>query len=150
VGGGVVTRYAEGTKVPVTKTRGEMQALLEQHGCSAFGWEKKPEGDSLFWALRGMQFRIEIKRPTAEQVQRIVTERYRRPQFRDPAEDAETEYRRRWRANLMLLKTKLEFIADEDDGLFTELLPYAVLRSGQTIGESASAGELPMLTAWAS
>lgn len=142
-----MTRYAEGTKVPVTKTRSEMQALLEQHGCSAFGWEKRPEGDSLFWTLKGVSFRIEIKWPTPEQVKRIVTERYRRPQFRDPAEDAEAEYRRRWRANLMLLKTKLEFIADEDDGLFTELLPYAVLRSGKTIGESVTAGELPMLSA---
>jgi hypothetical protein len=141
-----VTRYAQGTKVPVGKTRGEMQALLEQHGCSAFGWEKKDAGDSLFWSLRGMTFRIEIKRPTAREVAKIVEALYRRPQFRDPAEDAETEYRRRWRANLMLLKTKLEFIADEDDGLFTELLPYAVLRSGQTIGESVATGGLPMLT----
>lgn len=142
-----MTRYAEGTKVPMTKTRGEMQALLEKHGCTRFGWEKTEDGDTLLFSLTGMTFRIEIKRPTAQQVERIVTARYRQPWLRDKAEDTETEYRRRWRANLMLLKTKLEFIADEDDGLFTELLPYAILRSGQTIGESVATGGLPMLTA---
>jgi hypothetical protein len=142
-----MTRYAEGTKVPAAKTRGEMQTLLEKHGCARFGWDKTEAGEALLFSLKGMTFRIEIKRPTPERVKGLNAERFRQPWLRDLAADIEAEYRRRWRANLILLKTKLEFVDDEGDELLHEFLPYALTSSGQTLGELVAGGGLPMLTA---
>lgn len=52
-------RYAEGTTVPVAKSRLDMQHLLDISGCQAFGFEKTESGDSLFFKLAG-QYGVSI------------------------------------------------------------------------------------------
>ena len=59
---------------------------------------------------------------------------------------AAAEWRRRWRANVLLLKAKLEFIDSGDTTLERELLPYRLLAGGQTVEDLIVAGGLPMLT----
>jgi hypothetical protein len=139
-------RYAAGTTVPVLKSRQDMQGLLDANGCTAFGFEKIDNGDALYFKLGGRSYRIVIRKPTAEEQRAANAKRYRYPWGRDVPTDIEAEYRRRWRANLMLLKTKLEFF-DEDDSseLSRELMPWLLLDSGQTLADAVNGGGLPLL-----
>lgn len=130
-------RYAEGTPVTVAKSRMEMQLLLDVNGCTAFGFEKIEGGDALYFKLGGRSYRIVILKPTVEQQTAANEKRYRYPWQRDMATDIEAEYRRRWRASLMLLKTKLEFFDEEDSTeLSRELMPWLVLQNGQTLADA--------------
>jgi hypothetical protein len=60
-----------------------------------------------------------------------------------------TEWRRRWRANVLLLKAKLEFIAGGETTIARELMAYRLLPDGRTLEEAIAADGLPMLTAGA-
>ena len=79
--------------------------------------------------------------PTITEISRLFPNAY------DPNKKLDGEWRRRWRANVLLLKAKLEFIDSGDTTLIRELLPYAVLKDGRTLEQAIGAGELLQLTA---
>lgn len=139
-------RFAEGTDVPVEKSRGEITGILATYGVKRMGWMAGPEGDELMFELEGRQFRFQIKQPTwADISDRYVYDKNEADRRR--AVDA--EWRRRWRANVLLLKAKLEFADDERSTVLRELLPYAVLADGRTLEEAVVAGDsgVPLLAA---
>jgi hypothetical protein len=147
----MVKRYAEGTTVTVESSRGEITGILAKHGCDRMAWGTEPEGDTLQFVLKGKQFRFKIERPTAESL-------YKRweadgdktaHQLRYLPNDTQVaaEWRRRWRAHVLLIKAKLEFIEGGDTTLEQEFLPYAVMKDGRTVGELIAEGGLPLLTA---
>src|SRR4051812_47378745 len=45
-------RYADGTQVPVERTRTELEKLLTAHGATAFGVFKEPERTVVMYRLR--------------------------------------------------------------------------------------------------
>lgn len=111
-------RYAEGTDVPVSKTRGEIEALLTKHGAGQIlsGIDRERRSGFVGFTLEKRQFRIPLL---------ARDDRNRNP---DQVE------RERWRALLLLVKAKLEYIAA---GLTTaefEFLAYIVLPGGSTVG----------------
>jgi hypothetical protein len=136
-----MSRYAEGTKVTVESSRGEITGILAKHGVSRMGWSSEPNGDTLMFALGGYNFRFDIARPTLDDVRKLYPNAY------DWAPKVDMEWRRRWRANVLLLKAKLEFIDSGDTTLIRELLPYAVLKSGRTLEEEIGVGNLLQLQA---
>ena len=141
-------RYAEGTPVTVERSRGEIGGILASHGVERMGWTTSPEGDDLLFELAGHRFRFQIIKPDEAEVRRLYANLYA-PQVDWPAKVA-AEWRRRWRANVLLLKAKLEFIDSGDTTLERELLPYMLTAGGQTVAELVVAGKLPMLSAGAS
>jgi hypothetical protein len=136
-----VRRYAEGTKVSVDSSRGEITGILAKHGVKRMGWMGDEIADELMFELGGGSYRFRIVKPTITEIRRLYPNAY------DEQAKLDGEWRRRWRANVLLLKAKLEFIASGDTTLDRELLPYRVLKGGQTIEELIVAGGLPMLTA---
>jgi hypothetical protein len=134
-------RYAEGTQVSVNSSQGEIAGILHTHGVRKQGWMSSPDGDELMFELGGHSFRFQILRPTITEIRRLY------PNTRDERAKLDAEWRRRWRANVLLLKAKLEFIDSGDTTLERELLPYMLTASGQTVGELVVAGKLPMLSA---
>jgi hypothetical protein len=142
-----VTRYAEGTKVEVQSSRGEITGILAKHGVERMGWTSEPTGDSLVFELHGGTYRLTMTKPTAEGLRARDGGTYSYPHNIDWEAKATQEWRRVWRANVLLLKAKLEFIDSGDTTIDRELLPYRVLKGGQTIEEVLVAGGLPLLTA---
>lgn len=143
-------RYAEGTIVTVESSRGEITGILAKHGVARMGWTTEPEQDVLMFELGGGSYRFNIKRPTAQSLWEVWKADGRSQLKYLPNEaQVQAEWRRRWRANVLLLKAKLEFIDSGDTTLDRELLPYRVLKNGSTIEEVLIAGGLPMLTAGA-
>jgi hypothetical protein len=137
----VARRYAEGTKVSVDSSRGELTGILAKHGVLRMGWMGSPEGDQLMFELGGGQFRLNIAKPTIVEIRRDYPNAY------DEQAKLEGEWRRRWRANVLLLKAKLEFIDSGDTTLDKELLPYRVLADGRTLEQAIEAGGIKMLAA---
>ena len=138
-------RYAEGTTVTVESSRGEISGILAKHGVQRMGWTTEPEQDVLMFELAGGSYRFNIIRPTAQSLRERWKADGRSTAYLPTDIQVRAEWRRRWRANVLLLKAKLEFIASGDTTLDRELLPYRVLKNGSTIEEVLISGGLPML-----
>lgn len=136
--------YASGTSTTVDASRGEITGILAKHGVLRMGWSTAPEGDELLFELQGGQYRFSIRRPTAEETKALWERAGGKWSLVDHEQKIADEWRRRWRANVLLLKAKLEF-ALADSTLDRELLPYRVLASGHTVEEALLSGVLPAL-----
>lgn len=139
-------RFAEGTTVSVESSRGEISGILTKHGCNRMAWATEPQGDVLQFELGGQAFRFRITRPTADEVRQRDSGEYVYPHNVDWESKATQEWRRRWRANVLLIKAKLEFIDGGDTSLEREFMPYLVMKGGKTLGEFVEKGGLLQLT----
>lgn len=136
-----MTRYAEGTSVSVQASMGEITGILTKHGVLRQMWATEPERDTLQFELNGQVYRFRIERPTVDDIYRMF------PNHRDTDAKVAAEWRRRWRASVLLLKAKLEFADGETTTVSRELLPYAMLKDGRTLEEAVTGGGLPLLAA---
>jgi hypothetical protein len=111
-------RYAQGTDVPVSKTRGEIEALLSKHGAAQIlsGIDRERRSGFVGFTLQGRQYRIPLLP--------------RKGQHRDP----EQIEREQWRALLLIIKAKLEFVAGGLSTTEQEFLAHTVLPNGNTVG----------------
>jgi len=140
----VSKRYAEGTTVTVDSSRGEISGILAKHGVVRQGWASEPERDVLQFEMEGHVYRFTIERPTAKTLyeqwkadgDRSVSQLKYLPNDNQVA----AEWRRRWRANVLLLKAKLEFASGDATTVVRELMPYAVLIDGRTLEEAIMDG----------
>ena len=109
-----VRRYAEGTKVSVSRTKVAIDELLERHGAHQriLGTDDIRGINLVAFTLGGRQVRFEL------------------PHCRDDPR----EQRRVWRALLLVIKAKLELVAGGDSTVDNEFLPNIVLPNGQTVG----------------
>jgi hypothetical protein len=139
--------YAEGTKVTVPSSRGEITGILTKHGCERMAWGTDPSGDTLQFELGGRLFRFTILKPTAAELRKRDSGKYVYPGNVDWDSKVDAEWRRRWRAHVLLIKAKLEFIDGGDTTLEREFMPYIVLADGRTLNDVVEAGGLPMLEA---
>jgi hypothetical protein len=141
-------RYAEGTTVTVASSRGEITGILAKHGVKKMGWMSDDStGDELLFELAGGSFRFRMVKPTAESLRARDGHNFTYPDNVDWTAKAAQEWRRVWRANVLLLKAKLEFIESGDTTLDRELMAYRVLKDGRTLEDAILAGGLPMLAA---
>lgn len=138
-----MSRYAEGTTVTVPSSRGEITGILTKHGVETMGWASSPTGDALHFELAGRSFRLDIAKPTVDDIFRLW------PNHRDTDAKRDVEWRRRWRATVLLLKAKLEFADGETSTIERELMPYMLLRDGTTLGMAIEGGKVPLLEAGA-
>lgn len=145
--------YAQGTTVPVEKTRIEIEETLRRFRADAFvsGYE----GRTAFIAFRarGRQIRLTLEMPAPDDKSFSLTETGRK-RTEGSARDAwEAECRRRWRSLGLLVKAKVAAVADGVVTFEEEFLPHIVLPNGSTVYEAAKAplalayetGEMPRL-----
>jgi hypothetical protein len=134
--------YAENTKVSVESSKGDIMALLRKHGVKQQAWAMNDDEEDIlqFW-LDGKAYRLNVKAPTTDEIFKLYPNHY------DTNAKIDGELRRRWRATLLMLKAKLEFADGVLSDHATELMPYLVLDSGQTVREALAEGGLPLLTA---
>ena len=124
-------KYAKGTKVPVSRSRDEIERLLTKYGADQFIYGWREERAQVGFRMDGVM------------VQMVL-----------PLEDCtDQEVRQAWRVLLLLIKAKLETI---DAGLSTvrqEFLSDILLPDGKRVGEfmvpqiedSYKYGGMPML-----
>jgi hypothetical protein len=145
--------YALGTTVDVSRSRAEIDALLCKHGASATAILNDDEKSiaAVAFTMKGARFRIELPLPRPEDA---GPERGKEPRgwaYLDPVArerwrtERLTQLRReRWRALLLLIKSKLEIVRLGLFPLEHEFMANLVLPDGavvhQVLGEAIRRG----------
>jgi hypothetical protein len=104
------SRYAEGTEVPVSRSRDEVERTLNRYGASEFAYSTREGLVQLAFRIRDTE--IAMKIPMPKRNERRFTHSSRGPRT-ESAQEAEFEQacRQRWRAVALLVKAKLEAVA---------------------------------------
>jgi hypothetical protein len=122
--------YAARTKVSISKTKADIEAILAKYGAKKFAYYSETFRATVVFEAAERRVRFDLLLPEGEQKQR-----------------------ERWRALLLCIKAKLESVASKIETFEEAFLPHVVLPDGATVGESlipqiASAykgGSLPSL-----
>jgi hypothetical protein len=155
-----MNRYAEGTSVPMERSRLEAEKTLVRYGANgfAYAWERRtqPFTRHATWCSiaptkTGARCTCGARQGTIEREVVILgfkmkldgAEREVRLEVPMPHEfeagtkaKAEAATRQRWRALVLVLKAKLEAVASGISTLETEFLAGIVLPNGMTIGQA--------------
>lgn len=133
-------RYAEGTSVPVERTRAAIEQLLSRHGAVGFIFGSTNGQALIAFEMRDRRLRFLMPIPIA---------RHDREQ-----RDVLAETRRRYRALLLVLKAKLEAVSSRIVTFDEEFLAHIVVDGNSTVGDAivpsigavlAGRGRLPPL-----
>jgi hypothetical protein len=104
--------YAEKTKVPVSRSRDELERVLTRYGADAFGygWDQGRAVVSFRAHDRHIRFAMAIPLNAQEE-------------------------RQRWRALVLVVKAKLEAVESGITTFEEEFLAHVVIADGSTVGE---------------
>ena len=130
-------KFAEGTGVPVERSRGEIERLLKRHAATGFFYGEQNDRALIGFELGGRRYHMDLHYPPLESY-RFMQAGFAgaRERNREQMETAqEKEKQRLWRGLLLLVKAKLEAVADGITTLEMELQPYTVMPNGQRAGE---------------
>jgi len=143
--------YAAGTTVTPERTQSEIIAVLKKYGASGFAFGQEEDGGMVMFRANERIVRFILPLPTNWQDFRRHGNGMR---DRAGAEKAlAAEVRRRWRALLLGIKSKLEVVASGIVSFEEEFAVHIVLPDGSRVGEhllpaiaeSYETGEIPAL-----
>jgi hypothetical protein len=122
-------KYAKKTKVPVSRSRTEIEDIVTNYGAQEFGSMMKPGSAVVAFKVENRNVRFSLPLP-------------------DPSN--EQEVRQRWRALALRIKAKLAAVEAEIAEFDEEFMPHIVLPNGETIAERilpqlASMKDTPLL-----
>lgn len=132
-----VRRYAEGTQVSAERSRAELEELLRRHGAQEFAVYTSAERTVFMYRLKGSMVRHHVEYPA--DLQQFQTKNHYGTPLRKPDEltkRAEQEWRRRWRALVLVCKAKLEIIESGGSTFEREFLADMLLADGQTVAQA--------------
>lgn len=158
-------RFAQGTPVPVARSREELHRVLERAGAVEIGFVTGAGGRArCAFKLKGSGLLIALEVPVVDPLGFEPSNRdekrwdgaLKRYVHANPnrlAALVDAEMRRRWRALLLVVKAKLEAIASGISTLEGEFLAGMVLANGRLLGEElrprlrelAESGSVPSL-----
>jgi hypothetical protein len=149
-------RYAADTTVDVSKSRAEIEALVQKYGATEFSSGWKPGAAMVQFRLKELLIRFEL--PIPERSDRRYAKVKRRGSWWSATENQidrawEQDKRQRWRALALVVKAKLEAVECSISSLESEFLAFIVLPNDQQFGvwftdnflPSIQAGQMPQL-----
>lgn len=116
-----MAKYAEYTKVPVNKSRQNIQDLLKNWGIDEFFFGTSPRGEGIGFKHEGRVYKHNIKTP--EKTYDMSEAKYQRA------------IRQRWRILYMSLKMKLEEIDDGNISFEDQFLAQMCLPNGTSVSD---------------
>ena len=125
--------YAQGTSVPIDRSKAEIERVLARYGAERFAYFTSAEEAAIAFQVDGRAVRMRLLMPEPDCFVETNTGKKRKPAA--VPREVDQEVRRRWRALALVVKAKLEAI---DSGIATfedEWLAYLVTSSGKTVGE---------------
>lgn len=131
------SRYAERTNVNPIKTQAEIQALLEKHGCENFAIARDPNTIVIGFMMNNRRVRFVLPMPEKDDPEFKTTPTGKSRSVGSMNEAYEQEVRRRWRALLLVIKSKLESIASGIETFDQAFMPHLLLPDGRTMSEWA-------------
>lgn len=149
-----VTLFAENTKVPVERSRVELESLLRKHGATEFtsGYSEANRMAVVQFAFKRRLIRFVVGIPSPTDKECAVRNGKKLTPLQAEANAAQLE-RQRWRALLLCVKAKLEIVKAGIVNFETEFLAYTVLANKKTVAEellpridiAIAGGTMPML-----
>lgn len=127
--------FALATAVPVDRSIAEIRQMLLRAGATHYAYGEAPEAGFIQFALDGLHYRFEVRRPTGEEA--MANANRDRHHIRR-GDEIEAEWRRRWRARVLWLKAQIEFAEGEPDVMAHAMLASLVLPDGRTFGRWAA------------
>jgi hypothetical protein len=128
--------YAEGTIVSVARSQEEIQRLVRKHGARKVGTYTDDDAAVVTFQTndRTVKFRIPMPGPKDPRVVAAAAKIHR---DRESALDRalEAEERRRWRALVLVIKARLEAVAEGVETFDEAFLAHIVTPGGATILE---------------
>lgn len=131
-----MARYAEGTSVPVEKSKAEIERTLARYGASAFMYGTGVAEAII--AFEASKRRIMFRLPIPKKDERRFTHTPHKGDRRTPeAQEREWEQacRQSWRALGLVIKAKLEAVSAGIVTFEDEFLAHIMLPDGRTVGE---------------
>jgi len=138
-----MSQYAANTKVPIERSRVEIERTLKRYGIESFFFGTSPRGDGIGFKYNGRSIKFGIPLPKRDEFKATQT----------GEQDYKRAMRQRYRVLVLALKAKLEMV---DIGLTTfedEFLAQTCLEGGETVSEALKpqiekmlqTGEMPKL-----
>lgn len=126
-------RY-ENTSVSVERSQAELVGLLKKHGATSHAFGVENGVARVLFVLGERRVRFELRVPQPEDFKKKVPYSvYNGTEWcRKQADQAE---RRRWRALILVVKAKLELIAEGMGTVESEFLAQIVLPDGRLVGD---------------
>lgn len=151
--------YAEGTSVPIERSKAEIESMLIKYGADQFvsGWGEKEA--RIQFRAKGRYVRFVLPIPVKTEKRFTHQARYDwKPRTQGEAMKAwEAELRRLWRALALVVKAKLEAVQSGIVGFEDEFMAHIVMPDGKTVAEHArpmieqaytSGQVVPLLSGW--
>jgi hypothetical protein len=121
-----MARYAEGTQVPVEKSKMELERLLTNSKAKSIGFFHEENKESIVvFQIKDRRIRFNVPMPALQQFARV----------RRPNDAFESEKRRRWRALLLVIKAKLESVENGIETFDDAFLAHVMMPDGATVGD---------------
>lgn len=148
-----MAKFAEGTDVPVDRSRSEIEALLTRFGADQFMYGWKGEAAAVAFRANGRHIRFLLPMPQATNRDITHTPTGKRRSASEAQKAMDSEKRRRWRALCLCIKAKLESVATGIESFEESFMAHVILPNGQTLAEHATpliahayeSGEMPAL-----
>lgn len=130
-----MSRYAQGTAVPMERSRAEIERVLMRYGASDFAYRTNQQRAEIAFSVQGVTVRLRVNFPDPNDAEftRTPTGRVRRAATSDLWE---AEVRRLWRAMSLVIRAKLEAVESGISSFEREFLADIVTKGGRTIGEA--------------
>lgn len=127
--------YAEGSSVPVDRSKTEIEYILKRYGADQFAYATNIRAVMICFRMNARLIRFHLPTPAREDFKVSPGGKMRR----DPAIDEayNSAIRQRWRALALVIKAKLEAVKSNITDFEEEFLAHIVLPGGQTVGELA-------------
>jgi hypothetical protein len=123
--------YARKTKVPIDRSKSEIEKILVRYGASQFAYASKDGQAVILFQVQEKRVRFNLPLPHMGQFDNKKT-----PRPREVVIKAwEQACRERWRALALVIKAKLEAVESGITVFEEEFLAHLVTSGGQTVGE---------------
>jgi hypothetical protein len=131
--------FAEGTDVPVTKSRIELEELLRKWKADRIGSVTEPGAAIVGFSMGKWHVRFRMPLPTENDARNLKDRRYTWRSATDAEKKAwlEQKHRERWRALLLTVKAKLVSVENGVESFEEAFLAHLVLPGGVTVGQKA-------------
>lgn len=126
-------RYAENTNVSSELSRIDIEKTLIRYGASGFAYASTDGKALIAFTMSGRQIKLILSLPRRDEYRLTPTGKRRTENSQQEA--WEQACRQRWRALLLVIKAKLEGIADGILIFDNEFMADIVLPGGSTVGD---------------
>lgn len=127
--------YAAETKVPVGRSRDEIEKTLTRYGADQFVYGWSEDGAAVGFRIGGRMIRMLVPMPAKND--RTITHTDGGARRSESAAQAayEQAQRQRWRAMALVVKAKLEAVQSGIATIEQEFLAWTMLPDGSTVGD---------------